>query len=256
MHPDDELIQAVNEGDLEKTREIVRRHRNVAADDNAPIMYATHSANAAMVELLLKLGANIRARNDYCLRQASETREREITEIILGTGAYENEPALALLGYAALGDIEKIQSLAAKGAGLDAHNSMALIDACDWGETQVVQALLDAGASPTAENNEPAIRSAKSGHLETLELVLKYGGKIWGPDPGDIPLYHAVTCKKERVTEFLLEKHTDGQLQAMREHWKKAGDYPTLLNIVVGEILRRQKLEIKRIKAEAPELEP
>jgi ankyrin repeat protein len=103
---------------------------------------ASKNGQAAMVELLIDVGADVHAYTDQALRWAS------------------------INGHAAV-----VQMLLDAGARVYANYYQALRWAADAGHSAVVQILLDAGAGVHANDDEALRRAVVNGHTDVVKIL-------------------------------------------------------------------------------------
>lgn len=166
-----ELAKAINEGDLQKVKELIVLRPACVNEWEAglpPLHIAVMRTNAAIVELLLNAHANVDA--------IGSAREELLdkTALSLATGRYWNQDIVELLiahgadinkrgnsgrrpiHVAALGGhATTLEYLIARGAKLEVrsdHGETPLIEAVHWLKIENVRILLAAGADPNAKN--------------------------------------------------------------------------------------------------------
>jgi ankyrin repeat protein len=92
-------------------------------------------------------------------------------------------PASSLIEAASMGDIEKVQTLLAQGADVNAKDndgSTALIAAATYGHIDIVQALVAKGADVNAKNNRGGTAlmvAERMGHKEIVRILKEAGAK-------------------------------------------------------------------------------
>jgi ankyrin repeat protein len=70
-NPDDDLIDAVDDGNLNEVKRLLEAGISVRAKKNLALQKASYYGLLEIVKLLLKAGANVHANNDEALRYAS-----------------------------------------------------------------------------------------------------------------------------------------------------------------------------------------
>src|SRR5258706_11403777 len=94
--PPNSLLDAVRAGDAQSVRSILRQKVDVnqaSADGTTPLHYAVHRDDQAMVDLLIKAGANVKAVNRYGvppIAVAAVNGHAGIMNLLLHAGAEPN----------------------------------------------------------------------------------------------------------------------------------------------------------------------
>jgi pectate lyase len=126
------------------------------------------------------------------------------------------EPPMSIHEAAAIGDIEKIESLIAKGTDVNARLRdlrTPLIDAAENGCTGALQLLLARGANIEARDAygcSALHRSAEKGCLDIAALLIANGADANVKNSaGRTPLYHAVHNGQEELAKLLIANGAD-----------------------------------------------
>lgn len=148
-------------------------HR-LACNDTA-LVDAVKKKKASVVADLLKNGADIHTRNDYAIRWAA-SYSKEVAEILMGHGDYgQTDPNLALIGYACLGDFQKMEEMLAKGADIHEERERVLRDAARRGDEKVIEFALAHGADLRTKSypewDTPLRVTIEKGHEKATETL-------------------------------------------------------------------------------------
>ena len=147
------------------------------------LRWASTSGHAAVVELLLKAGANVHAWDDESLRWASENGHATVVELLLKSGA--NVHALddrALRWASQHGHATVVELLLQAGANVHACDDESLRWASENGHATVVELLLKSGANVSAWDDEALRYASENGHLAVVELLLQAGANVRASD--------------------------------------------------------------------------
>lgn len=131
------------------------------------------------------------------------------------TQTESSEPPLSLQEAAAVGDVNSVRSLLAKGVGADSWDDnfkkTGLQRAAMNGHKEVVALLLDKGARVDAKDSFPGATAlsyaAERGQKEIVEMLIAKGADVnarRGYPAGDRPLHSAVRAGHKDVVEQLL----------------------------------------------------
>jgi Carboxypeptidase regulatory-like domain/Ankyrin repeats (3 copies)/Ankyrin repeats (many copies) len=186
--PDDPLVAAASENDLEKVKaliaagvEVNRRDENT---ETTALDEAVDHGNRQMVRALLDAGAEVNARNDdgwTALMRMDEDATAELVWDMVAAGAKINHR--------------------------DADGDTALILAASRSLPEVVRALLNAGARVNAKNKEgetALMKAAEAGDLESVNLLIDSGADINRKNSsGETALKLAEDNEQEDVVEQL-----------------------------------------------------
>ena len=182
------LIEAVKSGDAAAVRSLVARSDvNATQDDGTTALHwAVHRDDAAMVDLLIKAGANVKATNRYRMSPlalaASNGSAKAIERLIAG-GASANDRVASeetvLMAAARSGRPEAVRALLAHGADVNArdtvHAQTPLMWAAARGSATVVKVLLEAGADPNAKT--PSVPRLHPNDQAPFTKALDAGGQ-------------------------------------------------------------------------------
>jgi Ankyrin repeats (3 copies) len=141
--PNDMLIDAAREGDIERVRALLR---------DAAVAQPAH---------------------DYALDEAAENGHVEVVRLLLANGADPGaHGGFPLSASAGNGRVGVVQLLLANGADPAAYDSCPLRWAAEHGYVEIARLLLAAGADPAARNDEAIRLASKNGHVEVVRFLL------------------------------------------------------------------------------------
>jgi ankyrin repeat protein len=225
------------------------------ADGTTALHWAIHWDDVAAAELLIRAGANVAAANrDQAtpLFLASVNGNAALIEMLLKAGADANAPVLwhgetALMVAARTGKLDAVKALLDHGAQVNAkedlHGTTALMWAAEQGHAAVLQLLIDRGAEVNAQAavlpirkrgrgfaSETALKAAASGAagkgslplkgalsplvyavregaMDCVQILVKAGADVNGLSAdGSSPLLVAVQNGFYQVAQFLLDR--------------------------------------------------
>jgi uncharacterized protein len=183
-----EIFDAIEAGDLTRTREVVTQDPGVALERDeeglSAVMQACYHGHSEIVDLLLA-----------------------------------SDPQLNVFEAAALGRPERVRALVDDDAELirswSPDGFTALHFACFFGHPEIAEFLLERGAEVNAvSRNELGVtplQSAAAGtHARAAELLLRAGADVHPAHPsGFTPLHSAAANGDRRTAELLLEHGAD-----------------------------------------------
>ena len=184
-----EFEKAVDENDLDKTKQILKEHPDFALDETyfwseGILLYAAKKNNRPMIDLLMSYGAKVpnllkwaRAYYFERLDGASYMMEKG-----LNPNTMSWQQVTILHDMAQKGFMDKAALLIRYGADLnltdDAYQSTPLGLAARWGQTEMVEYLLTKGADPNKANASwatPVAWARTKGHVEIEKMLVKAG---------------------------------------------------------------------------------
>ena len=157
-------------------------------EGSTPFMYAVLYTNAATVEQLLALGANVNAHNDENATALMwGVHDAAMTRVLLAHGAEVN---------VASSDLRTPLMIAARQAA----------------NTAVLQMLLDKGANPNPNRrpetaSSPLTEAATAGDAANFELLWNHGAVLKGDSQGTLSMAVAMRC--DRCVDLIAAKVTD-----------------------------------------------
>jgi ankyrin repeat protein len=184
-----EFEKAVDENDLDKTKQILKEHPEFALDETyfwseGILMMPVKENHRNMIELLMSYGAKVPDILKWA--QFYYFERYDAAEFIMEKGMNPNvmswQHVTILHDMAQKGFIDKAELLIRYGAGLnlidEAYQSTPLGLAARWGRGEMVKYLLKQGADPNkagASWATPLAWAKKRGHIEIEETLLNAG---------------------------------------------------------------------------------
>ena len=225
-----EIQDAVKNGKLDEVQRLVAADSNLvtATDDagNTPLHLACQSGQAAIVELLIKAGADLGAVNKRGmtpLRSAIQALNIDITELLLGRGAGtdDSHPMLGSIMNQAFsttcqrnGDPLLVETLIAHGISFDAGKIDALgMSPLDWavhfGNVPMARLALEHGADVNLVSQSlgrpPLVAAVSKGNDELAAMLLEHSADVSIPDKSGNPaIFYAVDKGRTALMEKLL----------------------------------------------------
>jgi ankyrin repeat protein len=145
------------------------------------LVWAAEEGYSNVVALLLDVGADAHAMDDYALRVAAEEGHADAVALLLDAGA-----------------------------NVHARNDQALRFAAEKGHSPVVELLLNAGANIHSYNENALFASAMNGHADVVELLLDAMAND-NVDPG--------LASHLQGAALLAAKKDHGDVVAVLENW-------------------------------------
>jgi ankyrin repeat protein len=224
---------AVSAGHEEMIELLVRFGADIDRMDwwgEIPLTIAAHD-QPELVGMLLDLGADINAGNDYgvtALHRAADTGAINAMETLLEAGAdvnARNSMGQTPLMYASIsGNAEIARFLLRHGAEVNAVSSAwgfcggvsALLLASSDPHAETIRVLLDAGANVNQADRcgqSPLMKTVTTYHVddsEATELLIEHGSNVDQKDEnGNTPLMWAVMCHNANAVRLLLDGEAD-----------------------------------------------
>lgn len=181
--------KAVYEGDLDRTKEILKKHPEFALDETffwseGILMFAAKGNNRPMIDLLTSYGAKVPELLKWA--QFYYFERLDGAAYMLEKGMNPNTMSwhhvTLLHDMAQKGFIDKAELLLGYGANMhlidEAYQSTPLGLASRWGETAMVKYLLSKGADPTKAGKPwatPLAWARKKGHFHVEEILVNAG---------------------------------------------------------------------------------
>ena len=194
------------------------------ADGATALHWAVHWDDLESVDLLVRAGANVNARNDYSatpLSLACTNGNAAMVEKLLAAGANPNLNAASgetpLMRCARTGSAAAVKSLLARKADVNAKDNEQGQTALMWASPEASGR--DAGFDQGGRGHSrpfkrrgftPLLFAARVGDVESAKLLVADGALVneAGPD-GMTPLVVASASGQEAVAMFLLDKGAD-----------------------------------------------
>ena len=217
------LHQAVREGDVERTRALIRenpvRVRQVDAVGNTALHWAVAGDHVELTRLLVENGSPVDARNGdgrtpsvvslFGFHRWWRREERqEILDFLLANGAQ-----YTILIAASVGDRRRVQELLKEDPSLanylDPCYRRPLSAASEKGHTEIVRLLLEHGADPNAkeavsQGGYSLHLASDKGYMEVVRLLLEHGAAPghWVDSSGDA-LFIAYFRGHKEIVQYL-----------------------------------------------------
>jgi ankyrin repeat protein len=238
------FISTIDRGDLALVRSMLRDHSLANTSDAngaSALMHAALNANLETVKLLLRSGADPRARNHAgatALMWAVDDPMKISVRLNAGSdvNARSNHGTTALLAASAIWGNSGVGSqLIARGAdvnAVDTDGATPLVKASSVGDIQMVRLLLARGANTEqiAGNFSPLTAAAWYGHLDIVRLLLESGARINTIDGGFhiAPLPAATLFDRRQIVKLLLDRGGDVN-QETKAIWAMTPGTPLML---------------------------
>ncbi len=186
------LSEAVQSGDREAVRSLLKKHSDVNAAENdgmTPLHWAARTDDLETATLLIKSGANVKVATRIGVTPlwlAAMNRNAPMADLLLKAGADPNASLPSgetlLMTAAKTGNAALIESLIDHGAKVNAREPQfgetALMIAAAENQSRVIRVLLDHGAEVNGRTTEMAYPKDRFG-LEGVVTILPHGS--WTP---------------------------------------------------------------------------
>lgn len=186
----DDMLQAVEVGDVATARDLLYRGMDINTSDpagNTLLILAARSGNVQLVELFANNRARIMARNragDTAVMLAAIKGHLPVVKYLVSAGADINHPGWTPLSYAALeGHTEVVRFLLDSGANANGkvpNGATSLMLAARGGHEAVVRLLLARRADVNAANEDGATAMSwalRAGNTDIADLLKAAGSK-------------------------------------------------------------------------------
>lgn len=176
-----EFSHAIEDGQVEHVKTLLKSGADVNAKGNSPICIAVIHQRLEILSLLLDDGANpnsIDKRGCSALYWAANTKQSDAVALLLSKGA-KVEPGSGpypLIEAAALGDDRAIQLLLAKGADVTVNDE---------------------------RGNTALHRAVQNGHVEVVRILIAHGAVAAKNHFGKTPLNYAEISRNEQIIALL-----------------------------------------------------
>ena len=175
------LVKAVNTGDLQTVRSLIKSGTDVNArsgDGSTPLLWAAHAGNLDIARALIAAKASVDAPNDFGvtpLLEASRSGNAAMVDLLLRAGADPKkahpEGETPLLSAARAGSVPTVRLLLARGADVNHAEKFQQTTALMWasaeGHLDVVDLLLEAGADPNRRGHISSLTTRHNGDHPT-----------------------------------------------------------------------------------------
>ncbi len=140
----EQLIDAVDVGNLETVKRLVDRGADIHAGDNSALRWAAGQGHLDIVEFLVGKGANIPAQDEHALRWAANNGHLEVVKYLVEQGADIHALENRSLRWAAEeGQIEVVQFLVERGCPIDIAKEYGTDAVQDFCKAYELQKMLD-----------------------------------------------------------------------------------------------------------------
>jgi ankyrin repeat protein len=138
-----------------------------------------NSGDLQMVKELVRLGANIRIKNDILLITSAASGHLEVVKYLVQNGAdVHAKKDLAFRISAQNGHLDVVKYLVQKGSDIHANNDDALIKAAVNGHLEIIKYLEENGVNIHTNDSVALIGSARNGHLHVVKYLAEKGANI------------------------------------------------------------------------------
>ncbi len=222
-----QLVEAVERGDREGVRSLLRQHADVnvrQADGATALHWAAHRDDPETAELLIRAGADLDAANDYGvtpLSLACTNGSFAMVQKLLKAGANPNSVQqtgeTAIMTASRTGNVEVVKLLLVHGADVNGQEARrgqtALMWAVEQKHPEIARALIEHGADVHALSKRgftPFLFAAQQGNVDSVRALLAAGVDVnetsseWGS-----ALVAATARGHEELSLFLLEEGAD-----------------------------------------------
>lgn len=193
-HP---LAAACQDENIDEVNNLIGRGAEVNAKEKyrgiTPLFIAVENGNKAIVETLIRFGANVNVRDSdgrTPLMLIDDDADDGLVELLVQNGAKLNladsEGSTALIIAADRGELKTVKALIAAGARVNIQNKegrTALMEAVfDENDVEMVRALLLAGADVNLKDDDGDTAWDFTTSQEMEQLIESYGGMSGVPD--------------------------------------------------------------------------
>jgi ankyrin repeat protein len=220
------LIDAVRRGDREAVRALAKKSGVNAseADGSTALHWAVRLDDLALVDVLLKAGANVRAATRYNVTPialAAGAGHAAIVERLLAAGADPNstseEGQTTLMTAALSGDVATIKALVARGAHVNTkepfRGQTALMWAASNGNAEATAELIESGAEVGARSKSgwtSLLFAVRGDRARAATVLLDHGANVDDTAPdGTSALNMAVVNAYFGLASLLVDRGAD-----------------------------------------------
>jgi ankyrin repeat protein len=212
------LHQAVVSGDVAKAEAILKGDKRPLVERDSAgtplLVLAVKQGDPAMVEMLIRSGADVDASNGSPLLWAAQNGREDMVRLLLDKGAQINQGDSAFktpLAYAReAGHTAVADLLLARGATMEDHESRAFFAVIGGNKARMEAMRADGvNVNALAPHGYPLICiAAQGGHVDMAEFLISQGADVNAGHPqlGCTPLHGAAQEGKAEMARFLLSK--------------------------------------------------
>ncbi|OCQ97280.1 hypothetical protein BCD64_20735 [Nostoc sp. MBR 210] len=223
VSPDENLLKAAEQGDVNAVRHWLAQGANINARDQrrktkyrTPLMLAASNGHLDVVNLLLEQNADINATDIVDANQGkSPSIISDNYESLMAMGFFLGLTPLMLAAIKGYTNI--VQVLVANQANLttrDYSSKDALCLACVQGNLEIVQILMQAGVNINQQDSEgdtPLLIALRNAHTELAKFLINSGADVNTKNHQDVtPLLEAVQKQQHfELVQMLIERGAD-----------------------------------------------
>jgi len=211
---DKTLLASIKDNDYEKVKKLISLTANASAkDDNGAtaLMWAIYKADLKMVKLLIKNGADVKAKGIIYLNEDKTSYYGSPLAIAAGQGRIDILKFLVEKCGISANDKQLTKEKTEKGWG-------ALHEACIAGDIEIINYLFEHGADKNLQSIDmfipvgptPLICAVRSSNIDVVKLILSKKPRIDAVDESDInALGYAILSGKIELVKLLVEAGAD-----------------------------------------------
>jgi len=225
--PEEPLVKAVFDEDLEAVKQLAFSYRNVDIRDQNTQMTALDQAaekgNLEIVRTLVLAGARGKVRDEggrtplmYLRANATSDLVRELLSAGVKVNARDEAGETALMNAASLSNYAVVKELIENGAKIDLRDDdgkTGLMFAAGNEDPRIAKLLIDAGANVNAKDKSgktALMTAAEEGDPETLKLLISFNASVNDRDEnGWSALMYAAAYRDVESVEALLNAGAD-----------------------------------------------
>jgi ankyrin repeat protein len=229
---DPALVDAARAGDLPAVRTLLKTRpadvNSVAVDGTTALHWAVHRDDAALVELLIAAGANVKHANRYGVQPlwlAAVNGNPKVVALLLRAGADPNTTMTGgetvTMTAARTGNPEALKALIESGADVsvkDARGQTALMWAAARNNAAAIRALIDGGADLTVRTNNPSPGGGRGGTFNSPPPT-GFTALLFAVRAGSLDAVRALLDAGANVDDTLSDGQSALVLAAANAHW-------------------------------------
>jgi uncharacterized protein len=226
------LVEAARDGDAPTVRALLKTRpadvNSVAVDGTTALHWAVHHDDAALVELLVAAGADVKRANRYGVQPlwlAAVNGSPKVVTLLLRAGADPNTTMsggeTVTMTAARTGNAEALKALIESGADVsvkDARGQTALMWAAARNNAAAIQALLDGGADLTVRTNNPSPGGARGGTFNSPPPT-GFTALLFAVRAGSVDAVRTLLDAGANVDDMLSDGESALVLAAANAHW-------------------------------------